>query len=178
MKSGDWKTIAEAIGIAAIVVSLVFVGIQLQQDRLLAQVSSFGSTIESANALAELVQSHSQLWVRGLNGEELTEAELAVFMSMIRAVESRYMNFFIRWQAAGVESLDPETHIRIFAYYIYMYPGLRTVFNDAIEMGEHRSNVFGQPTRGVPLYEMASPYLKQLDEAAPELPLIKTYVVW
>jgi len=178
MNSGNWRTIAEAIGITAIVVSLVFVGIQLRQDRQLAQVASFGSTTESANALAELVQSHSQVWVQGLDGEELTDAELAVFMSMIRAVESRYMNFFIRWQAAGVESLDPETQIRFFAYYIYMYPSLRTVFNDAIAMGEHRSNVFGQPTRGVPLYEMASPYLKQLEEAAPELPVIKTYVVW
>jgi hypothetical protein len=178
MNSGNWRTIAETIGIMAIVVSLVFVGIQLQQDRQLAQVSSFGSTTESANALAELVQSHSQVWVRGLDDEELTDAELAVFMSMIRAVESRYMNFIIRWQAAGVESLDPETHVRIFAYYIYMYPGLRRVFNHAIEMGEHRSSVFGQPARGVPLYEMASPYLKQLDEAAPELPAIKTHVVW
>ena len=31
MKSGDWKSIAEFIGIAAIVASLVFVGLQMRQ---------------------------------------------------------------------------------------------------------------------------------------------------
>ena len=40
-------------------------------------------------------------------------------MSMIRAVESHYMNFIIRWQIAGDGSLDPETHPRVFAYYIH-----------------------------------------------------------
>jgi len=178
MKSTDWKTVAESIGIAAIVISLVFVGIQLQQDRDLAQVSSYGSVVESANGLSELVQGDSEVWVRGLNGEELTDAELAVFMSMIRAVDHRYMNFIVRWRASSDERFDPETHARIFAYYIYMYPGLRKVFEDEIKIGQHRSAAFGQPANGVPLYEMASPYLKQLDEAAPEIPINKTYVIW
>jgi len=176
--ASNWKDTVELVGIAAIVISLVFVGIQLQQDRDLAQVASFGSTAESANALSELVQGNSDVWVRGLNGEELTDAEWAVFMSVIRAVESRYMNFIIRWQASGDDKFDPESHARIYAYYIYMYPGLRRISEDEIKFGQHRSATFGQPANGVPLYEMASPYLKQLDEAAPEIPIIKTYVIW
>ena len=176
--ASNWKDTVELVGIAAIVISLVFVGIQLQQDRDLAQVSSFGSTAESANALSELVQGNSEVWVRGLNGEELTDAEWAVFMSVIRAVESRYMNFIIRWQASGDDRFDPEIHARIYAYYVYMYPGLRRISEDEIKFGQHRSATFGQPANGVPLYEMASPYLKQLDEAAPEIPIIKTYVIW
>ncbi|NOX69640.1 MAG: hypothetical protein GXP15_10670 [Gammaproteobacteria bacterium] len=178
MKLKKWKTVAELTGIAAIVISLVFVGVQLQQDRDLAQVSSFGSTAESANALSELVQSSSGVWVRGLNGEELTDEELAVFMSVIRAVESRYMNFIVRWQASSDERLDSEIHARIFAYYIYMYPGLRRVSENEIKFGKHRDTAFGLPSKGVPLYEMASPYLKQLDEAAPEFPIDKNYVIW
>jgi len=178
MKSTNWRTVAESIGITAIVISLIFVGIQLRQDRDLAQVASFGSTADSANSLSELVQGDSDVWVRGLNGEELTDEELAVFMSMIRAVEARYMNFIIRWQASGNERFDPNTHARIFAYYIYMYPGLRRISSDEIKIGQHRSATFGRPANGVPLYEMASPYLKQLDEAAPEIPIDKTYVIW
>ena len=80
MKPIDWKSIAELIGISAIVVSLIFVGVQLQQDRDLAQVSSYGSVAESTNGLSELVQSNSEVWVRGLSGEELDDAESAVFM--------------------------------------------------------------------------------------------------
>jgi hypothetical protein len=178
MKSTNWRTVAESIGITAIVISLVFVGIQLRQDRDLAQVASFGSTAESANALSELVQGNSEVWVRGLNGEELIDEELAVFMSIVRAVESRYMNFIIRWQASGDERFDPDAHARIYAYYIYMYPGLRRVSKDEIKIGQHRSATFGRPANGVPLYKMASPYLNQLDEAAPEIPIKKTYVIW
>ncbi len=178
MKLEDWKTVAESIGIVAIVISLVFVGVQLQQDRDLAQVSSFGSTVESANALSELVQGNSEVWVRGLNGEELADTELAVFMSMIRAVESRYMNFIVRWRAASDERFDPEAPARLFAYYIYMYPGLRRVSENQIKIGQHRSAAFGRPAYGVPLYEMAAPYLKQLDEASPEIPIDKNYIIW
>ena len=178
MKSTDWKTVAEMIGISAIVISLVFVGIQLQQDRDLAQVSSFGSVAESTNALSELVQSHSEVWVRGLDGEPLSDAESAVFMSMIRAVEFRYMNLIVRWQAIGDESFDPEIHARIFAYYAYLHPGLRRVLENEIKTSQLRSDAFGQPARGAPLYEFALPYLKHLDDAAPEIPIIKTYIIW
>ena len=178
MKPIDWKSIAELIGISAIVVSLIFVGVQLQQDRDLAQVSSYGSVAESTNGLSELVQSNSEVWVRGLSGEELDDAESAVFMSIIRAVEQRYMNFFVRWRASREERLDPQVHIRQFAYYIYMYPGLRKVYEDELKVGQHRSAAFGKPTNGVPLYESASPYLKQLDDAGPDIPIDKKYVIW
>jgi len=89
MKSTSWRSAAELIGVSAIVASLVFVGIQVQQDRDLAQVSTFVSIADSANALSELVQAHSDVWVRGLNGDELTKSELAVFISMVQAVEYR-----------------------------------------------------------------------------------------
>jgi hypothetical protein len=178
MKSIDWKSIAELIGISAIVVSLIFVGVQLQQDRDLAQVSSYGSVAETTNGLSELVQNNSEVWVRGLNGEDLDDAESAVFMSIIRAVEQRYMNFFVRWRASREEQLDPQRHFRQFAYYIYMYPGLRKVYEDELKAGQHRSAAFGEPTNGVPLYESASPYLKQLDDAKPDISIDKKYVIW
>jgi hypothetical protein len=106
---------SELVGVGTIVASLVFVGMQLQQDRELAQVSTYGSVVESANALAELVQAHSDVWVRGLNGEELTPAELAIFRSMVRAVVDRYVNFNIRWTAYANPRLVPEEHFRNFA---------------------------------------------------------------
>jgi hypothetical protein len=178
MQSMSWKTVAEFIGITAIVVSLVFVGIQVQQDRDLSQVSTYGSVLESANALSELVQNHSEVWVRGLNGEELTDAEMAIFVSIVRAVESRYMNFMIRWRASGDASFDPEVHARNFAYYIYMYPGLRKAVQDQAELAQYRTAALEKPSTEPPLFKRALPYLKQLDEAAPELPGNRTFIIW
>ena len=37
MKTGNWKDSAELVGIAAIVASLIFVGIQLRQEQRIAQ---------------------------------------------------------------------------------------------------------------------------------------------
>jgi hypothetical protein len=178
MKSTSWRSAAELIGVTAIVVSLVFVGIQLQQDRDLAQVSTFGSIAESTSALSELVQAHSDVWVRGLNGDELTKSELAVFISMIRAVEARYMNFIIRWREVDDERFDPERMARNFAYYVYLYPGLRNVFENELDFVQYRSNALGRRASGIPLYAMALPYLKLLDEKAPEVPRVKTYIIW
>ena len=97
----------ELVGVAAIVASLVFVGFQLRQDRELMTVATFGSVTESINSLSELVQNRSELWVRGLDGEELTDPENAIFMSMVSAVETHYINFLVRWSAAGNESRTP-----------------------------------------------------------------------
>ena len=178
MKSTNWKTVAESVGITAIVVSLVFVGIQLRQDRDLTQVSTFGSMTESANALSDLVHNNSEVWVRGLKGEDLTDAEMAIFMSLVRAVEARYMNWIVRWQAAGDERFDAEIHARNFAFYIYMYPGLRKAVQDRAEIFQKRAAAHEERSPDPPLYEMALPHLKHLDEAAPELPANRTFIIW
>lgn len=178
MKSMNWKTTAEFIGIIAIVVSLVFVGLQLQQDRDLTQVSSFGSMTESANALSELVQNDSEVWVKGLKGEELTDAETAIFMSLVRAVEARYMNWIVRWQSTGEESFNPAIHARNFAFYVYIYPGLRKAVENRADIYRKRDAATEERFQEPPLYEMASTYLKQFDEAAPVVPKNRTFIVW
>ena len=110
------------VGVAAIVASLVFVGVQLQQDRQLNNVATFGSVVESSIALSMLVQSHSELWIRGLDGEELPDSEEAIFISMVRAVESHYTNLYVRWESSGSDIRTPESLDQNFAAYIYMYP--------------------------------------------------------
>jgi hypothetical protein len=133
---------------------------------------------ESANALSELVQNHSEVWVRGLDGETLTDSEKAIFMSLVRAVEARYMNFIIRWQASSGEGFDSEVHVRNFAYYIYMYPGLRKAVQDQARISQYRIAAFAERTTEPPLIEMALQYVKVLDDAAPDIPIIKTYIIW
>jgi hypothetical protein len=45
MKKIGWKDVAELLGIAAIVASLVFVGFQIQQDRVIARSSLTSETV-------------------------------------------------------------------------------------------------------------------------------------
>ena len=41
----DWKSIAEFVGIVAIVASLIFVGLQLRQEQEVAQIESLGEYV-------------------------------------------------------------------------------------------------------------------------------------
>ena len=64
MKSTDWKTVAEFTGIAAIVVSLVFVGYELRQSTAIARsdaYSSFSSRFFELASSAALDQRMSDL---------------------------------------------------------------------------------------------------------------------
>ena len=180
MKFTDWKTVAELTGIAAIVVSLVFVGVQLQQDREFMTVTSFGSVIESNNALSELVQNHSELWVRGLDGGELTDPENAIFISMVQSVEAHYINYLIRWSTEGNEDRNPESLAQRYASFIYMYPGLRKVMEDQAGFSQLRNTVFETAGFGTgsATFLRALPHLRRLDELAPDIPATKTYVIW
>ncbi len=53
MKSVDWKGILELIGIAAIVASLIFVGMQLRQDQKVA-LAEINVASESSAAMLDL----------------------------------------------------------------------------------------------------------------------------
>ena len=56
MKNSSWKDNAELIGIAAIVASLIFVGLQLRLDRKIAVASVQAASVESFVAINELFQ--------------------------------------------------------------------------------------------------------------------------
>jgi hypothetical protein len=179
MKSTNWKTWLELVGIAAIVTSLVFVGAQLRLDRQIMTVSTFGSVTESTNGLSELVQNNGELWVRGLDGKELTDSENAVFMSMVRAVDIHYLNYFIRWAAAGSELRTPEDLAQIYATQIYMYPGLRRAIEMEVPVFQLRNTAFGTAAQSSNIVRsQALQHLKRLDELAPDIPATKTYVIW
>jgi hypothetical protein len=51
MKNTNWKDIAELVAIAAVVASLVFVGMQMRQDRLLARAALGAGSFESLASL-------------------------------------------------------------------------------------------------------------------------------
>ena len=50
MKTGDWKNIAELLGIAAIVASLIFVGLQLKQSQEIAIASQYQARADATMA--------------------------------------------------------------------------------------------------------------------------------
>ena len=106
----NWEAvgaIAEAIGVIAILVSLVYVAAQIRQSTLqisrsveATQLAAFESNIESGNRMRELLILHpelAQLLLKGLDSyTELEESEKFRFGLLLRNIFSAMHGAYIR----------------------------------------------------------------------------------
>src|SRR5210317_838447 len=86
----NWKEIVEMAGIAAILVSLVFVGMQLQQTQAVAiaemDANDLANLIEESNLIIE----NADVWVRGNADEELTPVESVIYERLIQITNNSF----------------------------------------------------------------------------------------
>ena len=127
----SWKDKAELIGIIAIVLSLAFVGFQLQQDRDIAVAQLITDAEMKQIELSSLISSHSSLWARGLQGEQLTTEEEVIFQTIVHAVTVKYGSMTVRTNL-GLLSRSGGVQ-RQFALHIYANPGFRRVWQARCE---------------------------------------------
>ena len=95
-KLNEWL---QVVGLFGVIGSLVFVGLQIKQDRQIALANVITSAADSSKYWAELVNSNADIWVKGLNDRELTEVEFQRFEALADA-------FFLRWQAAWTRARE------------------------------------------------------------------------
>ncbi len=85
MRSTHWKDIAEVSGMAAIVASLAFVGLELRQSRQIAIADIY----QQQSALAVQIQTraseelYSRVLMKSVSGEPMSEAEAMIYQSEI-----------------------------------------------------------------------------------------------
>lgn len=125
----NWKEFAEILGIAAIVASLVFVGLQLRQSDQIARAEIQATFGLMSIEIAALMTDHSDVWVRGNAKEELNDADTAVFENLVIALnDSIYSNFWQMWQIDGEQrALD---YLQDFSGFLYRHPGVRQVWSE------------------------------------------------
>ena len=130
-----WKAIAEVIGGAAIVGSLIFVGLQIKQEQDIAlseiNLSLLASQIELNNSIGD----HADIWVRGNAGDTLEESERIIFDGLLESSA-----FFSRTEWRQYGSFNQTLHMQVpiadFAIHLYQNPGARqswTARGDAAE---------------------------------------------
>jgi hypothetical protein len=124
VKRTHWKDYAELIGIGAIVASLIFVGQQLRLDRQIAMGEAWLHFVEAQLSLSELIGHNSELWIKGLDGEELSQADQLRFDEIVRAVEAGFSSRFAR-SSMGVRAGPADWEALKFAHEMYVHVGLR-----------------------------------------------------
>lgn len=126
LKTTNWKDIAELIGIAAIVVSLIFVGLQIQQDREIATAQLFANYDNTILEWGGLISENHDVWSRGLKGKELDEAERAAFYTLGGTFFFKEGGRFVR--ARTMSSYSPSLVVDYVAQTIFKYPSLESVW--------------------------------------------------
>jgi hypothetical protein len=176
MRAVSWKDIIEFLGITAIVASLIFVGFQIQQDQEIAIADTYGSIPESAANLAELVMSESDVWRRGLDGEELPNEDQVKFLALLSAVQLHISNIHIRWNQIG--PIASSVASRRYAFALYTYPGLRNA--RSLQLAELEAGgvaLEGAFTSSL-LEREADRFLADYDKSNPPMPQKKSYIFW
>ena len=162
MKSTKWKGIAELNGIAAIVGSLSFVGLQMQQAKEIALndagFNRVGSAIEEYNARFE----YADIWVGGNAGEELDRVEAMIYKGLVR----------ISWQRAFWDNQSGrrlggtvDVPIHDFAWFLFRNPGAREIWeSDADETNHQRGLLLSRQLREVEIQDIVRADLAKLDQ--------------
>jgi hypothetical protein len=176
LKPANWKTVAEFVGISAIIGSLIFVGLQLRQEQAIAIVDTYGSVTESNEAALSLISIHPNIWEKGLLGGELSVSEEIVFSGMVRAVRGHFQHMFIR--SIRIGPLDYDKVLQDFAYAIYIFPGLRRQWEADNEFLDHRNAAQIRTVDSFSLRPRISEYLSDFDERQPSIPEKQQFIFW
>jgi hypothetical protein len=162
-----WNKYIEALGVLALVASLLFVGYQLQQDR---QIAGAQVTTEAAAATYELLALMSDsrdIWLRGLKGEDLSEADEIAFKAIAVAIYTRHFYYYQTRNLLKYGSAD--LVVQQYAFDLYQYPALRRIYIQEGNLIDARNRIFDRPVnRG--FRARVKERLDELDRASPEIP--------
>ncbi len=175
MKNSSWKDYAEIIGIAAIVASLIFVGLQMRQDQEIAQAQALVDASAVVTDLNQFIENNKGVWIKGLDGAELSLEDNFTFRALCRA---NFLRKIAHWERAKrLDAGNPDFIAQGFAYEIHVYPGLRRYFDEVIESFEEQRSAFGHTRSDEGFTSAVEASLAELDRNPPPPPKTKSYLV-
>jgi hypothetical protein len=158
-----WSIIIESIGMSAIVLSLIFVGLQLQQSQIIAQTEIQSQYLENRIAANGQINDHVDVWVRGLADEKLSINDAAVFNNLLLNLND--MIFFTSLNQVRLGGTDNARMIVTdFAIFLHRNPGARRVWKAReLQIAERREVIETRLSESV--FELPFPYVEWVLEA-------------
>ena len=124
MNRTNWQGLAELIGIAAIIASLVFVGLQLKQSQSIA-LNEVAVAVEANEIeLFAAFRADWDIWQRGNAGDDLEASDEEIYRGLIYLQHWHYQNV---WNEFRRYDLESSTTILIadFVAFLNKNPGAR-----------------------------------------------------
>jgi len=97
-KLNDWL---QLVGLAAVVASLIFVGLQIKQSDEIAMVELLDNAAFRNFELSSLRTSHADVWRKACLGEELTPSEKTIAADIYFSYLQNNWNSWVRLTATG-----------------------------------------------------------------------------
>ena len=161
-----WKDIAEMIGIVSIVVSLIFVGLEVRQTGQIAAREMLDRYRDGEAVFRTLIGENADVWQRGCMGEQLTAGEQVLFSKIFGTWITRRYSSWVNVQQSNPAGIDPLNFPYGVAANLHRFPGLHTLF-EALERWTVLSRSSSAP--GLDLFNRAiSERMVQLVELEPD----------
>jgi hypothetical protein len=122
-----WKLLAESIGMTAIVLSLVFVGLQLRQSETIAENEIGMQQLENTIEAHGQINDHVSVWVKGLAAEKLSHEETIIFENLLINLNDIAFNSSLNRMFLGDNS-GARGVATDFAVFLHQNPGARNVW--------------------------------------------------
>jgi len=143
----NWTRILEILGIFSIVGSLIFVGLQMKQDREIAAAENVMLVVSDRREWAALLAENGEIWLAGNSGTSLTGKDELTYRSLAEVLELRYYSAWFRNQR--VPGGNPaETFAYLWAQQAVENPGLMQYWRELTEemaLRYERLGLEGQP---------------------------------
>ena len=164
----QWKSVFEAIGFVGLIASLIFVGLQIQQEHQIARAQNSADFDDTMIEYARVINANRQVWKKGLEGAELSPTDQIAFEVVAFAVWQKFFGIYQRTDLLGYRPRDEIA--RQLASELYIFPGLRRYFVARCEHGESMgfSRPFCRDVKG---------QLSKLDDGTLPPPEGKLYVL-
>ena len=98
MKLSDWSSIAEIIAAVGVILSLIFVGLQINEGNQETRAATLQASADGESFLIATILRHPDTWDKMLTGQPLEDGEekrtgILLFNLMIIESENRYHQF-------------------------------------------------------------------------------------
>ena len=164
MKQINLAQTINTIANVGVIAGLVFVGLQLKQDRKVAEITSLLDGTNTRMYWVELVRESPEVWVKGLAGEPLSPMEAAEFEQVAISWELFHYTAYVTQPILGI---DPMKFVREWALQLYSHPGLLAWW----ERYRKRS-LYTQPTSPSdpnPWFDAVDEEMKRLEADPPQI---------
>lgn len=137
---------------AAVVASLVFVGLQIKQSDEIALVELRDNAAIRNLELNTLRADHADIWQKTCLGDELSSSEKVIASSIYFAYISNNWNAWVRHMTTGYGLAESDYLIDTVAANIHRYPGLKKT---AMSYRDWRTNNSELDSMYTPMYQEA-----------------------